>query len=343
MADTDLLAGAEPAPTPGTDVITKVTATPALMFSDNAVVDALFRQIEETIEKFDYDLSTGVGRKSVASLAYKISQTKTAVDAAGDALVEDARNLVTSINKQRKAFRDRLDTLRDKARKPLTDWEEAQAKHEAEARSLIDQIKAQAVIPLGETAASVRQRFMLLKGMELKPEALGEFYQIAKSAHETATAALSTGYARLVQEETDKAELKRLQEAEAARNAEANAAAAAQKLIDDEKAAEEKAEADRKAAADAAAAAAAQAAQAAIDEANARTAELEQQNAQREEEERRQEEERRTRETDQAHRQQVQDTAVDAMMRASGCSKSGAVKIFLAVAAGSVPGMKVEF
>lgn len=345
----DLLTGAEPeaAATPGTDMVTKVTATPALMFSDNVVADVLFKQIEDTIEKFDYDLSTGVSRKAVASLAYKISQTKTAIDGAGSALIEDATRLVRNINAQRKTFRDRLDELRDKARKPLDDWETAQAKREADARALIEQIKAEAVIQLGETAASVRTRYMLLKGTELKAEALGDFYNIAKSTHETAVQALSTGYQRLVREEDDRAELRRLQEAEAARNADAILAAAKKKDEEDAAEAEAKAEADRKAATDKAAADASAAAQAAaqqaIDDANAESERLRAANAQRDEQQRKDDEDRRAREADQAHRQEVQVKAVDALMQASGCSKSGAIKIFLAVAAGGVPGMKVEF
>ncbi|MFV8942360.1 cell envelope biogenesis protein TolA [Moellerella wisconsensis] len=89
---------------------------------------------EEERKELDSDLSVAKNRKAFASLAYKVTQTKTAIDKAGKLVVDDLKELPKKVDAARKLFRDELDTLSDDIRKPLTEYElEEKAREEAEA------------------------------------------------------------------------------------------------------------------------------------------------------------------------------------------------------------------
>jgi len=115
---------------------TKILATieniTAVQFYNEGKMDPLLTEIETEVLKHIPDTDTDKGRKEIASLAYKVSRSKTFLDTLGDNLVEDSRKIVKAVNENRKTMRDRLDALRDKARKPLTDWEKKE-KEKAEA------------------------------------------------------------------------------------------------------------------------------------------------------------------------------------------------------------------
>lgn len=102
------------------------------------VVDALKAEFEkryeiarEEIKEFKPDLSTGKGRKAIASLAYKISRTKTGLDKAAEAVVADQSKIVKAVNAERKTMKETLDGMRDDVNKPLDDWKEKEAAREA--------------------------------------------------------------------------------------------------------------------------------------------------------------------------------------------------------------------
>jgi len=91
------------------------------------------------------DITTVKGRKEIASLAYRVSQTKSYLDGLGKDLVAELKEVPKLIDANRKTVRDRLDVLRDKARQPVTDWEAEQdrIKAEEEARIAADKLAAQ--------------------------------------------------------------------------------------------------------------------------------------------------------------------------------------------------------
>ena len=81
------------------------------------------------------DISTETGRAAIASLAYKVARSKTALDDQGKALVESQKKSLAEIDTERRKVREELDALKEEVRKPLTDWENADkmrvAGHEA--------------------------------------------------------------------------------------------------------------------------------------------------------------------------------------------------------------------
>lgn len=72
------------------------------------------------------DLTTAKGRARIASLAAKVSKSKTAVEGPGRTYLKQLKDLPKTIEKELREFADSMDALRDEVRKPLTDWENAE-------------------------------------------------------------------------------------------------------------------------------------------------------------------------------------------------------------------------
>ncbi len=101
--------------------------------------DLLITQIEKEVRSFIPDTSTPAKRKDIASLAFKVSQSKTLLDKLGKSLVTDWKAKAGLVDKERRQVRERLDALRDEARQPLTEWENAE-KIKIETEKLAKQI-----------------------------------------------------------------------------------------------------------------------------------------------------------------------------------------------------------
>lgn len=99
-----------------------LTINPIEVFTGGGVRPFL-DSIKEEARSIVTDPSTEKGRKEIASLAYKIARTKTALDDAGKSLTEDSRKLIERVNEERRIVRDELDTLKDEVRSPLTEYE----------------------------------------------------------------------------------------------------------------------------------------------------------------------------------------------------------------------------
>lgn len=74
----------------------------------------------------DTDLSKAKNRDAIKSLAYKVTQSKTYIDKAGKAVVDELKELPKKVDTSRKQCRDELDALSEEIRKPVTAWEDAE-------------------------------------------------------------------------------------------------------------------------------------------------------------------------------------------------------------------------
>lgn len=115
-------------------VIEKSTALEVFKSSDS--VEDIIRKVEQEVNSFIPDATTVKGRKEIASLAYKVAQSKTYLDGLGKDLVAELKEIPKLIDANRRTVRERFDTLRDKARQPLTEWEAEQDRIEAEKQML---------------------------------------------------------------------------------------------------------------------------------------------------------------------------------------------------------------
>src|SRR3546814_249076 len=114
-------------------------------------LDSLLGRIRAEVSNVIADVSTDAGRKFVASQAYKVARSKTAIDDAGKELVAGWKKQSAVVDAERKRARDTLDALRDEVRKPLTEWEESEKAKEA---ALLAEVQAKR---LAEEAARIAE------------------------------------------------------------------------------------------------------------------------------------------------------------------------------------------
>ncbi|EMP9864930.1 TPA: cell envelope biogenesis protein TolA [Escherichia coli] len=115
-----------------TDLVVIEKANAMTVFQSADQIEEILQKVEREVMSFVPDITTAKGRKEIASLAYKVAQTKTYLDGLGKDLVAELKEIPKLIDANRKTVRDRLDELKAKARQPLTDYEEEQARIKAE-------------------------------------------------------------------------------------------------------------------------------------------------------------------------------------------------------------------
>ncbi len=89
-------------------------------------IEMVLNAIGKEVAKFVPDLTSSKGRKDIASMASKVSRSKTYIDGVGKELVSDWKKKAGVIDAERKKAKIFLDDLRDQTRKPLTDWEDSE-------------------------------------------------------------------------------------------------------------------------------------------------------------------------------------------------------------------------
>lgn len=72
------------------------------------------------------DLTTRKGRERIASLAAKVSKSKTAVEKPGRDYLRRLKEMPKVVEAELREFVTKMDTLRDETRRPLTEWEAAE-------------------------------------------------------------------------------------------------------------------------------------------------------------------------------------------------------------------------
>lgn len=334
----------------------------ALFTANNTTAaDKVLAMVRAKVDAFKADMpdiSTEAGRKKIKSFAYKIAQSKTAVDGAGEALTKEAKEIPKRIDANRKHIRDTLDAWRDEVRQPVTDWEAAE-----EAR--IDRIK----VDLAELEGTINDPLWMQKSSECLRDRLGEiekdFHDIGEArfgeyngaAEELKTKAIQVLAERVAiaeKREAEASELDRLRK-EAAENARkeherriAEEAAESAKRETEAKAeaerrAAEKREADLKAELAAAAAKAERDKKEAVERA-AKAAKDAVELAERlaREAKEREEIETRRREQDKAHRAAINREALAAFVE-NGLSEDVAKQVVTLIASRSIPNISINY
>lgn len=172
------------------------------LFTQENQLDEIIKQIEMEVATFEHDLSNDSRRKKTASLARKVSSTKTYLDDLGKDLVSDWKSKAKVVDANRKQMRDRLDELRDLARKPLTDWEEEDKRIKAEEAEKAEAEKLRVQMENDhEVALLMNEKF----DRELA-EKLAEEYRIEKERQAQLEKERLEREARIAQEAKEKAE-----------------------------------------------------------------------------------------------------------------------------------------
>lgn len=194
------------------------------------------------------DLTTVKGRKQYASMAYKIAQTKTALDDMGKKVSAEQKEIPKKIDAERKRVWDTLELWQKEVRKPLDDWQKAEDARVDKHNDGIQQIKDMALFDATPQAVTVAQVIADLEAIAID-DSWQEFLSEAAQAKDQSLAKLRALLAERTQYEAEQAELARLRaeaEAQAQRDREAEIARAAAERARVE--AEQRAQAERDAA-----------------------------------------------------------------------------------------------
>jgi colicin import membrane protein len=351
------------------NIVALVEATPALVLTDRQKYSEFYEAMKAECDAHVPDLSTEKGRKAIASLAYKVARTKTAIDDAGKELNEEARARINAIDESRRVIRQQLDELKVEVRQPLTDWEVAEEARVGQVEQTIKLLRDSATVGFEETADDLRKRIVHVEGLEFDPDKFQGYHPQAVALQASTIATLNNVADRLDKEEADRAELARLREEAAERQRleqeRAEAEEAERRRAEAEKAEAErraKAEAEQKAREEAAAKAAeervrleaeskareereaterAHAEELAVERRRAEVAERAE--AEREAQADREAAAQAARDADRTHRSKILGAAKEAIMEAGPVDEATAKTIVLAIAAGNVPAISIRF
>lgn len=97
------------------------------VYSTKAKIDEVLTAIEVKARAFVPDLSTDTSRKQIASMAHQVARSKKALEDAAMRLTDEWRMNTAAVNAEKKRVIERLDALKAEVRKPLTEWEVAEA------------------------------------------------------------------------------------------------------------------------------------------------------------------------------------------------------------------------
>ena len=115
-----------------TDLVVIEKQNAMAVFTTKEQLDPIIEAIEKEARSLVPDVSTRKGRDAIASMAHKVARSKTYIDNAGKDLVAELKALPKQIDESRRIVRERLDALKDEARRPLTEWEAEQERIKAE-------------------------------------------------------------------------------------------------------------------------------------------------------------------------------------------------------------------
>ena len=354
-----------------TDLIINLPATmTAETFTDDAEFEKLYAKVKGAVDSHVPDVSTKPGRDAIASVAYKVARTKTALIKQGKSLTEGWREQTRKVNAACNAIEERLDKLKEDFRRPLTEWEEAE-------KARADYIKAMLLhienCGNGTIDGQSYPYAILFRELEEKitydTDTFGAHLEQALTVKKFAIAKLKAAQEAQQKADADREELERLRAAQAERErqdaeriAAERAAKAEAERLELERQAEEQRKADiAKAAEEAAAraeqeaaaklAAAEQAARDAEERAARAIADAKAEADRKAEAERKRiadeqaaaAEEQRRRDADKEHRKAVNQAIVAELVECAGITADQAQKIVVHMVSGLVPNITLKY
>jgi len=315
-------------------VIEKTDLVPFFTKGDH--IDDVLQKIADEARAHVPDVSSLKGRNAIKANITKIKKCKTFLESRGKDLAAEYKAIPKVIDENRRKVKDYLNGIEEECRLKLTEWEEEQARIEAEEAAAkaeaerIEHINRDHEIAMFENADFDRQREEARIKAEQEQKARDE--EIARQAAEQARIEAE----RKAEEERQRVEAERLeairreeQAKQQAEQAKRDAEAAEQRRIEEAKQAEERAEQARITAEIEAKRQAEQAAAA------------ERQRIEQEERNRIAEQQRR--ESDKKHRGNINRGAMNGLAAAAGLTEDQAKAVVTAIAKGQVPSIVIQY
>jgi hypothetical protein len=189
------------------EIITREELDPVVVYSGG--LDEILKRIETATQDCPKSAGTPEDRDAIKSLAYKVTRSKTLIDDLGKELGEEARKKVNAINADRQKARSFLDALKDRVRKPLTNWE---AKQEERRKGF--EAKIAGIVFAGQNAETNWQNLMpedltasLAEVESGAQEKWFEFAEIACPAAEKSAAQIKVAIENRAKHDAEQAEL----------------------------------------------------------------------------------------------------------------------------------------
>lgn len=155
------------------------------------------------------DLKTRKGRERIASLAAKVSKSKTAVEKLGRDYLRRLKEMPKVVEAELREFVTKMDALRDETRRPLTEWEAAEDARIDRHNDRLNWLKTLAD-DLGElNSLQIKGLIAEAEGMQLGAH-WEEFEAEAANAKDKVLTTLRAALLKREQFETEQAELARL-------------------------------------------------------------------------------------------------------------------------------------
>ena len=173
-----------------TELIAVDVDNPGLIVTEKAIIQDLLKtedglmpivkQVEALVLGHEADLTTKKGRDKTVSFAAKVAKAKVLMEGHGKELVEPLKAQTKVIDANRKAMKEAMDELRDKARSPVTKWEIAEVKRLKEIQGRIESIRS---LKLTGKHSSVEldDTIKQLERLEITEEAYEEYTESTKA------------------------------------------------------------------------------------------------------------------------------------------------------------------
>ncbi|MGE6562146.1 hypothetical protein ACQKF2_07515 [Pseudomonas hunanensis] len=155
------------------------------------------------------DLKTRKGRERIASLAAKVSKSKTAVEKPGRDYLRRLKEMPKVVEAELREFVTKMDALRDETRRPLTEWEAAEDARIDRHNDAINRMKDLAAELGTLDAEQLQARLSELSAFQLG-EAWEEFEAEAGRTKEASLNAVQAALVARQKYEAEQAELARL-------------------------------------------------------------------------------------------------------------------------------------
>lgn len=195
---------------PESTAVDLLPANPVIVLTDEAKYSEFYAKVKGECDKLEIDLTTATGRAKIAAQAYKVTRSKTAIDAAGKLLNEAARQQIDAVDAQRRKIRTELDALAEEVRKPLTEWEAADDDRKVAAATQILEIEFLGKIEFGETSDAIRARLDRIESLVILDTVHKDDLNRVITLWDSATLSLGRELNAALKYEADQAELAKL-------------------------------------------------------------------------------------------------------------------------------------
>lgn len=180
------------------------------VFIEGQDIDSTITKIREEAKNLPTDMNVRKNREEVASFAYKIARSKTAVDKAGAALSAEYKEIPKKIDANRRVYKDAFESLQAEVRQPLTEWENQEELRIQDLKELVSFFVECHKYEF-TTSEDVLSDLNIVK-KRIVDESYQEFEQEAHRAKQECIEKLEKEFSRLKEIEAQQAELELLRQ-----------------------------------------------------------------------------------------------------------------------------------